>query len=137
MLAEALGVSAPMLGLIEAGAEVLQDDERRAVIPAVARVTRVPEEFFSVDFSTLVGEESPEATLARLVPKVESFAAEMYALADRFAGEVARWAQALDQLTVLEFETSQARQDVRAALLIDTPPEGSVRRSNLSEPEVT
>jgi transcriptional regulator with XRE-family HTH domain len=135
-LADALGLGPPTLGRIEAGVEPLNAVDRRAVITGVANVTRIPEEFFTVDFSTLVGEETPESTLERLVPLVESLVTKVHILADRLADDVAQRALALRDLEVLEVETSHARQAVKVWLQAGGS-QGSVRGSNLSEPELT
>jgi transcriptional regulator with XRE-family HTH domain len=76
-VADALGMTPAALGRIEAGAEQLEGDERRALMGAVARVTGLPEAFFTISLAQLVGEEVPESIVDGLSRKIDEALAAM------------------------------------------------------------
>lgn len=78
-LADGLCMSAAALERFEAGLDEPAEDQRHSMIRDLAIVTRLPEQFFTVDYAQLEREESPESKLA-----------QYEALIERLLGELAR-----------------------------------------------
>ena len=76
-LADAVGITTPALTRLEAGMTSLSDGDQWALLQAVASATRLPEQFFTVDFESLPLDESPERALDRLERKVDEALARM------------------------------------------------------------
>lgn len=70
-LADSIGMTPPALQRIEAGLEKLSETERWALLRAVATSTRLPEQFFTVEFENLTAERPPEQELERLERKID------------------------------------------------------------------
>jgi transcriptional regulator with XRE-family HTH domain len=70
-LADSINVTPPALQRLEAGVETLSEGDRWALIKAIADATRLPVQFFTVDFDSLTGDEPPEARLSRLEAKAD------------------------------------------------------------------
>lgn len=62
------GVSLTPTGIqrLEAGLDELTDSERRSTIRQIAAATRLPEQFFTVDYAALARETPPERKLERI-----------------------------------------------------------------------
>ncbi|HTA73318.1 MAG TPA: hypothetical protein VK733_03545 [Gemmatimonadaceae bacterium] len=70
-LADSISVSTHALQRIEAGLEEYGESERWALIHAITLATRLPEQFFTVDFAQLEREESPESRIAQYEALIE------------------------------------------------------------------
>jgi transcriptional regulator with XRE-family HTH domain len=68
------GVSLTPTGIqrLEAGLDELTHDERRSTIQQIAAATRLPEQFFTVDYAELAGETTPERRLDQLDATLKS-----------------------------------------------------------------
>ncbi len=71
-LADAVNVTVPALERFENDLADLSEDDRWALLCAIANATRLPTQFFTVDFATLPDEGPPSLRLAALEGKVES-----------------------------------------------------------------
>lgn len=65
-LADAISLTPPLVRRIEAGLQDLPEGDKWSMIHAVAGATRLPEQFFTVEWSTLAGAAPPEDRLAQL-----------------------------------------------------------------------
>jgi transcriptional regulator with XRE-family HTH domain len=96
-LADAISVTPAALQRWEAGLEELAEGDMWTLIKAIADATRLPEQFFTVDFQSLVGEEPPEARLARLERKVDEALARMDLVAAEADRQMTRGKKQLDR----------------------------------------
>lgn len=103
-VADALGMTPAALGRVEAGAEKLEDDERRALMGAVARVTGLPEAFFTISLAQLVGEEIPEAIVAGLSRKIDEALARMDLVIAQAEAQMTRGKEQLDRFIAHQHE---------------------------------
>jgi transcriptional regulator with XRE-family HTH domain len=83
-LADAVNVTVPALERFEGGLEDLSEGDCWALVKAIAAATRLPEQFFTVDFESLIADEPPEVKLSRL----EQRADETLSLMNDMAGVV-------------------------------------------------
>lgn len=96
-LADAVGLSAPLLRRIEAGLEDLREGDWWSTIHAVAGTTRLPEQFFTVEWDTLAGAAPPEDRLAELEEKVNVALARMDRVVAEAEAQMTRGKEQLDR----------------------------------------
>lgn len=96
-LADSISVSKHALQRIEAGLEEFGESERWALIHAIALATRLPEQFFTVDFTVLKGDEPPEEKLDRLEAKIDAALARMDDVVKEAENQMSRGKEQLDR----------------------------------------
>jgi transcriptional regulator with XRE-family HTH domain len=71
-LADGLSLTPTGIQRLEAGLDELSDSDRRSTIHQIATATRLPEQFFTVDYAELAAETPPERKLEHIDTLLES-----------------------------------------------------------------
>ena len=120
-LADSTGISPHTIQRVEAGLEEFGESERWSLIHAIAQATRLPEQWFTVDFDSLAREEAPEDKLGRLEGKVDAALARMDQVVAEAENQMTRGKQQLDRF--IETQTSDRDLLHQIARRLDIGPE--------------
>lgn len=96
-LADAVGLTPTLLQRFEVGTEELSDEAERSLLEAVAEVTRLPVQFFTVAFAGLADEGAPSSRLHTLEQKVDEALARMDLVVAEAEGQMTRGKKQLDR----------------------------------------
>jgi transcriptional regulator with XRE-family HTH domain len=96
-LADGVGITAAALQRIEVGDEELTEEERFALINAVAEATRIPAGYFTTHLDAMIGEDSPAARLDRLERKIDEALGRMDGVAREADRQMSRGKEQLDR----------------------------------------
>ncbi len=107
-LADSIGLKHEVLQRLEAGAEVLTEEEWWGIVRNVGAITRVPVQAFSVEFGTLDGTQPPEVRLTQLEEKIDEALARMDEVAEEADRQMTRGKEQLDRF----IETQQSDRDL-------------------------
>jgi transcriptional regulator with XRE-family HTH domain len=120
-LADSIGVSPHLLQRVEAELEEFGESERWSLIRAIAQATRLPEQWFTVDFDSLAREEAPEDKLGRLEGKVDAALARMDQVVAEAEDQMTRGKLQLDRF--IETQATDRGLLHRIASRLDVDPE--------------
>lgn len=122
-LADGVSLTLHAIQRIEAGVEQLTPGDRRSLIRTVAASTRLPEQFFTVDYSDLAAEKAPEDELARLEAKIDTALERMDRVVEEAETQMTRGKEQLDRFV----EVQQPERDLlrRIAEHLGVEPESS------------
>jgi transcriptional regulator with XRE-family HTH domain len=96
-LADAISLTPPLVRRIEAGLQDLPEGDQWSMIHAVAGTTRLPEQFFTVEWTTLVGVAPPEDRLAQLERTVAAALVRMDRVVAEAESQMTRGKKQLDR----------------------------------------
>jgi transcriptional regulator with XRE-family HTH domain len=122
-LADGISLTPYAIQRIEAGIETLSQGDRRSLVKSVAASTRLPEQFFTVDYAELAAEKAPEDELARLEGKIDTALERMDRVVEEAEGQMTRGKKQLDRF----IEVQQPERDLlrRIAEHLGVEPESS------------
>ncbi len=118
-LADSTGMTSHVLQRIESGLEDLDDSGRRAIIGVVAAATRLPEQFFTVDYWALDRDTPPEDKLNTLERKIDMALARMDEVVREAEGQMTRGKDQLDRFIEVQARDREIMRRVAAHLGID------------------
>jgi transcriptional regulator with XRE-family HTH domain len=96
-LADAINVTPAVLQRLETGLEDLDEGAEWALLEVVAGATRLPTQFFTVDFQALPNEGAPTSRLERLEQKVDEALERMDGVVREADGQMTRGKDQLDR----------------------------------------
>jgi transcriptional regulator with XRE-family HTH domain len=96
-LADAVRLTPTVLQRFEVGTEDLGEEAQRALLEAVADATRLPIQFFAVDFQSLPDEGPPSSRLAALEAKVDEALLRMDRVVAEADAQMTRGKEQLDR----------------------------------------
>jgi transcriptional regulator with XRE-family HTH domain len=97
VLADAISLTLHAVQRIEAGVEELKEGDRWSPHHTEAAATRLPEQFFTVDFEDLQADRAPEDRLSALEQKIDTALARMDQVVVDAEGQMTRGKTQLDR----------------------------------------